>query len=217
MLDDHGRISATALGSVTTTHGINGHGELQSFDGTYPGGSYSYSLVRDDAGRITEKTETIQGDTATTAYSYDDAGRLETVSVGAVITEEYAYDANGNRTSATVDGLTSLGTYDDQDRLVTYGGDDYSYGAAGHLESTSSGLFTDYDAFGNLMSVTTPSGTTVDYLVDAEGRRVECDDAASVTRYLWQDGLRIEAQLDGSDAVVSRFVYGESPNVEDQP
>ena len=209
----HGLITATELGSVSTAHTLNTYGEPASFTGTYPGDTYSYDLTWDFVGRITEKTETVQGVTSTAVYTYDAAGRLDTVTVDALLTEDYDYDANGNRTSATVDGVGVAGTYDDQDRMLSYGGQSYTYGARGHQASASGGQTTDYDATGNLLSVTTAGGTTINYEVDATNRRIERTNGATSTRYLWRDHLRIEAELDGADSVVSRFVYGESPNV----
>ena len=37
---------------------------------------YSYQLKRDQNGRITEKTETVAGESVTWTYAYDEAGRL---------------------------------------------------------------------------------------------------------------------------------------------
>ena len=52
--------------------------------------------------------ETIQGDSSSTLFDYDTAGRLWKVTVDGVLTAEYLYDANGNRTSVTSDlGLTT--------------------------------------------------------------------------------------------------------------
>jgi len=59
--------------------------------------------------------------------------------------------------------------------------------------------------------------TTVDYLVDAQNRRVGRKvDGTLVSGWLYQDQLRPVAQLDGSGTnVVARFVYGSKGNVPD--
>ena len=95
----------------------------------------------------------------------------------------YDYDANGNRVGfSDFRGATPVvqnGTYDDQDRMVSYGTVDdtaeYTYSANGELESkTLNGEVTsyDYDVFGNLRGVDLPDETEIDYIVDGVGRRV---------------------------------------------
>ncbi len=65
-------------------------------------GKYTLTVERDAAGRVTRRTETIDGGAPITrAYTYDAQGRLTRVADGADATvEAYAYDADGNRTSA---------------------------------------------------------------------------------------------------------------------
>ncbi|MGE0082861.1 MAG: hypothetical protein AB7S75_00425 [Desulfococcaceae bacterium] len=53
--------------------------------------------MRDNAGRITAKTETSGGVTSDYVYTYDPAGRLLTVTKNGTLTEEYRYNANGSR------------------------------------------------------------------------------------------------------------------------
>ncbi len=43
-------------------------------------------------GRISQKTETVLGVTTVTAYEYDNAGRLATVTEDGTLTEGYSYD-----------------------------------------------------------------------------------------------------------------------------
>jgi RHS repeat-associated protein len=81
---------------------------------------YSYDV----AGRL---TQTVNGST-TTNYNYDNADQLLSTAIVGGSTLNYGYDAAGRRTSA---GSTSL-TWDQQDRLLTYGsGSSYSYNATG--------------------------------------------------------------------------------------
>lgn len=63
----------------------------------------------------------MEGDTTVAEFTYDDAGRLETVTRNGQLTASYEYDANGNRLELTTPGGTVTGTYDDQDRLTSYG------------------------------------------------------------------------------------------------
>ena len=91
--------------------------------------------------------------THTYDYGYDTAGRLvdgQAERRRAVAT--YSYDANGNRLSTTT-RRRPTGTYDDQDRLLTYDGATYTYTANGELQTKTVGGQTttyDYDVLGNL-------------------------------------------------------------------
>ncbi|MFC1751413.1 RHS repeat domain-containing protein, partial [Pseudomonadota bacterium] len=127
-----------------------------------------------------------------------------------VITATYTYDANGNR-----DG----GTYNEQDRLNTWGTNSYTYTDNGELlTKTNAGLVTqyDYDVLGNLRQVSLPGGMTIDYVIDAQNRRVgKKVDGTLVQGFLYQDQLNPVAELDGNNTVVARFIYGAKPNVPD--
>ncbi len=71
--------------------------------------------------------------------------------------------------------MTVTGTYDAQDRLLTYGDATYTYTANGELASqtTPAGTTTyRYDVMGNLLAVTLPDGTTIDYVIDGRNGRI---------------------------------------------
>ena len=212
-----GLLDTTSSGQVNTVRGSNAFGEVVAMDATWPGGgSYGYTLTRDVAGRIIERTETIDGVPSTTTYTYDAGRRLTGVRVDGVLTYEYAWGDNGTRTQATWDGEQRDATTDGRDRLQTFGTESWSYDEAGDLTAITDGGTTRdfaYDAFGNLLSATAIDGSTVSYRVDGANRRIQRSHNGVVTGYLWQDDLRIEALLDGADNVTARFVYGESPNV----
>jgi RHS repeat-associated protein len=71
-----------------------------------------------------------------------------------------------------------------------------------------------YDTLGNLTQVTLPSGSVITYTVDGRGRRVgKSIDGVLVKAWLYGDQLRPIAELDGTGAVMSRFVYGTRVNV----
>src|SRR5574341_493022 len=107
-----------------------------------------------------------------TAYGYDQAGRMTDVTVDGTLTAHYEYDGNGNRLSVTRPGTgTVSGTYDAQDRLTAYGAVTYSYTANGDLQTATSGGQTtsySYDLFGNMTAVALPSGTTIEYVIDGQ-------------------------------------------------
>src|SRR5262249_2073623 len=66
----------------------------------------------------------------------------------------------------------------------------------------------EYDSVGNLSGVRLANGTQIDYVLDANGRRLgKRVNGALVQAFLNQDGARPIAELDGAGIVVSRFVY----------
>ena len=75
-------------------------------------------------------------------------------------------------------GVTTVnGTYDNQDRLLTYSTATYGYTANGELQSKTVGGQTttyQYDALGNLLGVSIPGApsTQIQYLVDGRNRRI---------------------------------------------
>jgi RHS repeat-associated protein len=131
----------------------------------------------------------------------------------------YTYDSNGNRLSYTSSGGTVNGTYDAQDRLLTYGSTSYTYTANGELLTKTNGGQTtgySYDELGNLLSVTLPDGIEIEYLVDGQNRRVgKIVNGVQIQGWLYEDQLRPIAELDGSNNIVSRFIYATHINVPD--
>ncbi len=208
----NGMLNGSALGNTTDIIGYSSFGEAAGYQAFYNGaGIFSVNYTRDDLGRIVQKNEMIDGATHTYAYMYDPAGRLTNVSKDGVMVSQYAYDANGNRLSYTGAGGTVSGSYDDQDRLLQYGTTTYTYTANGELLSKTNGSQTttyQYDVMGNLRNVTMPDGTKIEYLVDGLNRRIgKKVNGALMQGFLYRDGLRPVAELDGAGNVVSRFVY----------
>ncbi len=215
-----GLLTGTTLGSLTDTRSYSTFGELSSYRaafGTTALLDVQYS--RDSLGRITQKTETIGGVTKTFTYSYDPAGRLVEVRENEAVVASYGYDLNSNRTSRTTPGGTVTGSYDAQDRLLSYGDATYTYTANGELQAktTPAGTTTyRYDVVGNLLAVTLPDGTAIDYVIDGRNRRIgKKVNGALVQRFLYRDQLKPVAELDGNGVVVARFVYGSNPFVPD--
>ena len=117
----------------------------------------------------------------------------------------------------SVNGQT-VATYDDQDRLLTYGGNSYSYNANGELtgETLPTGtLRYAYNALGDLTDVTLGS-KQIHYLYDGQNRLVGKEVNGKLTEGFLYDGqLEPVAKLDGSGNIVEQFVYGTRPNVPD--
>jgi RHS repeat-associated protein len=216
----NGRLNGTTLGSMTDTYTYDSNGLFASYTANYNGSSlYSESVVRDATGRITQKTETVQGNTHVWGYTFDATGRLTDVTEDSSFFAHYAYDADDNRTTYTNTSGTVNPTYDAQDRLVTYGSASYGYTLNGELTSKTIGSQTTsytYDVLGNLLHVGPPTGSAIDYVTDGESRRVGKKVASTLTTgFVYQDALNVVAQLDGSGNLVGRYVFGSKPNVPD--
>jgi RHS repeat-associated protein len=208
----NGLVSATALGNLTDAVTYDTFGELSGYTASYGGNAiFSDQYTRDKLGRITEKTELADGVSTTYDYTYDMAGRLTQVSKNGYAIAAYTYDANGNRLSWASPTGTVNGTCDAQDHLLTYGSATYAYTANGELQSKTDANGTtsyQYDVLGNLRQVTLPGGGVIHYLVDGKNRRIGKEvNGQLVAGFLYQDGLRPIAQLDGSGNVVSRLIY----------
>ena len=173
---------------------------------------------RDKLGRILTKTETVNGETHTYSYVYDpNTDELTDVYRNGALVSHYDYDDNGNRVGYTGADGTFNGTYDDQDRMLSYGENTYQYTANGELKSKTNTAGTtvyDYDVLGNLRAVTLPDGTRIEYLIDGLNRRIGKEvNEVLIQRFLYQDQLNPVAELDGSGNIVARFVYGTRSNV----
>jgi YD repeat-containing protein len=176
-------------------------------------------LLRDKLGRIEDRRETIGGVATDYHYEYDAAGRLEQVFMNSTLQTTYGYHANGARTSKTSGSATS-GTYDAQDRIQTWGALTFTHTANGERltrtdTSTSQTTTYTYDALGNLTRAVLPGGT-IDYVLDGLNRRIGKKVGGTLVKgWLYRDQLEPVAELDGSGALVSRFVYASKPHVPD--
>lgn len=214
----HGLPERDSLDAVKAMRSYTSRGALATSIWTSDGSTlFDVTYARDSLDRITSFTETIGGSTTTLAFGYDSSGRLEEVQRNGVVTATYEYDLNGNRTHLTTPNGTVIGTYDAQDRLTQYGSVTYAYGSAGELktkvESGDTTRYT-YDALGNLTAVALPDGTALSYLIDGQNRRIGKRVNGSLTQgFLYQGPLTPVAELNGSNQVVSRFIYGTQQNV----
>jgi RHS repeat-associated protein len=215
----NGRLTGTALGSLTTTHTYDDSvGTPRRNTATYSSTTLlDFQYTRDTLDRITQIIESVQGTTQTWNYVYDSAGRLDQVRLNTLLVADYTYDSNGNRTGLTMQSGSVTGTVDDQDRLLAYGTNTYAYSSYGELKMKVNGPDTTrytYDVLGNLLQVKTPTGTIIDYLVDGQNRRIGRKLNGVLTQgFLYQGQLAPIAELDGSNNIVSRFVYGTRVNV----
>ncbi len=125
--------------------------------------------------------------TETSAYFYDDLGRLSQVTLPDGTIRLYTFDLDSNRTSLVENGLTvATYTYDpnklDQLATVTQGGTTaYSYNVDGHVSGRGSDALT-WDGR-DRHSGGTFGGTSVSYGFDAAGFRRMRTGAGTTTHY----------------------------------
>ncbi len=213
----NGILIGTTLGSVTDTLSYSTFGEVSGYTASAGASQlYSESYVRDNLGRITQRTETIQGTTTVWAYSHDLTGRLIGVSRDGATFESYSYDQNDNRLTKTTTAGTTTSIYDNQDRLVSAlgmsGPQSWVHDANGDLisrtDSSGTTIF-DYDTTGQLLSVTKPGGQVISYQLDADNKRaVKRVDGVIQRKWLYAGGLLPVAEYDASDNLIAVFNGG---------
>jgi RHS repeat-associated protein len=215
-----GAISGTTLGGVADTRSYNQFGLRTDYAASFEGNPLLHIVdTPDQSGRTSERTETVDGVAHVYDYGFDANGRLQTVTSDGVLLRTYGNDANGNRLSVTGSGPGVSGTYDVQDRLLTYAQYAYTYTANGELRTktdTTTGQVTDYsyDALGNLRAVTLPDGRFIEYVLDGKNRRIgKKINGQLVQGWLYRNNLRPIAELDGNNSVVSEFVYASGRDV----
>jgi RHS repeat-associated protein len=210
-----GAVAGTALGEVTSSITYSSFGEPASLSYAYDAtplfeASYEYDAL----GRIETKTETIGGVTTVDEYGYDAAGRLDFVMRGGFELFDADYDGNGNRTSLEESGVPRIADHDEQDRLLEDGDFAYAYNAAGELTTRTNTATSDittfaYHELGGLLEVDLPGGVEITYRLDGGQRRIgKSVDGVLERGWLYGAQLGPVAELDGSGAIVARFVYG---------
>jgi RHS repeat-associated protein len=207
----------TNLGNVSTSLSHNAFGELNGLSATFQDKiAFTQNLERDTLGRIVQLDETLGNIETTTLYTYDAAGRLETVTRGDDVTA-YQYDENGNRLAIQLNGEeTVTAEYDAQDRLVSHGALTFEQTEHGDLlrrTGPDGALELAYDGVGNLLTATASTATAskvIDYTIDGLGRRVGKQVGGKFSRaWLYRDHLRPVAEItDGG--VFTHFIYASN-------
>jgi RHS repeat-associated protein len=210
--DDAGRRDSLGYpNGVSVDYGHDAANQLTALHLLSPAMSLlsKYDYAYDAAGNRETRT-TLDGDTT---YTYDALDRL-TGAVGPdpanpilTLTESYAYDAVGNRTSSH---LATGQIYDNASRLFEDSNFTYTYDLNGNLVSkqdkVTSALTTyDWDVEDRLVAVHAPA-QTVTFKYDALGRRVEVA-GSTTTRFVYDQEDIIE-QRNGTNALTFRYVHG---------
>jgi RHS repeat-associated protein len=221
-----GLLDSTKSGSVTSSVAYDALGQVKELHYSVAGTAFFHQqLNRDEMGRVTGVSETINGQTHTMFYRYNGSTQLDSVALDGARVANYEYDGgspgNGNRSKVTGPLSTDIvsATYDAQDRLLSSGNAVFSYSANGDLRkwrrSGSDSTEFVYDVFGNLIRVNNV-GHQLDYLVDGLNRRIGYKLDGILQRvWLYQDERRPIAEVDRAGNIVNRYVYGSQHNVPD--
>ena len=214
-------ISQVDLENITEDYSYSAnYGELISIESKYNSTDlYKENFTRDDLGRISTRTEQYGSDPSDVyEYTYDSSGRLTTVVMNGSPVSSYQFDSNSNRISQTLDGVTKVGTYDAQDRMLTFGTKTFTYTSNGEIATMIDGGVTTsytYDVMGSLKTFSN-SSKTVEYKVDAHNRRVSRKVNTTMQNYfVWNMKNQLIAITDGSGTIQSRFVYGSKEHAPD--
>ncbi|MBN2179211.1 MAG: hypothetical protein JW743_07250 [Deltaproteobacteria bacterium] len=214
---DNGLPEVVTDGDMALDRTFSGYGEVdEEFYSVAGSGIAAWDVIRDDNGRIMDKTETVVGVTTDYSYTYDSLGRLLTVTKDSVLVEEYQYGDNGARNYEmnALRGITGRTfAYSDEDHLLTAGTVTYKYDLDGFLTAKTDAeeeTLYDYSTRGELWGVTLPDGTNIDYVHDPLGRRIAKEVDGTITeKYLWQGLTRLLAVYDGNDNLMMRFEYAD--------
>ena len=206
-------VTHTTLGVIETRQEFDEFNQLVR-ETTAAAGRLLFDVryTRDALERIKTVTEAFgTGKTSETEYSYDRADRLTGVRVNGRATETYHYDPAGNRVSLVRAKENLKASYDDRERLQSFGNTRYKWMPDGTLAGVAHGQRASafvYDDFGALRQASLPDGRKVRYFVDASGRRVGREVGGKlVAGYLYRLDGSIAAETDADGQIVSRFGY----------
>jgi len=200
--------SRTYPNSVTTTYEYDGMSRLTRLKDvntstTLFDRQYSYNT----ASQISQIVEP----SLTRLFGFDNLDRLTSVTGG--VTESYAFDAVGNRTSSH---LSSIYTPSPFNRLIATQTANYSFDANGNTQSRSEGSNFWRNGFDYEDQVTSVSSRrqTVRYVYDAIGRRVRrhIKGSKELTKYTY-DGQ--DVILD-DDIVTGITKYQNGPGIDNK-
>ena len=167
---------------------------------TLSGNLYTYN----DASNISSWTT----QTAQRAYTYDAVDRLTGVSNFELPTENYTYDAVGNRTASH---LSATYGYQAFNKLTSTASATYNYDNNGNLISKTDNRGNwafGYDEENRLTQVVVPNGPTVNCKYDGLGRRIQRTTSTGTNQRYVYDGSDVLIDLNADWSVATTYFNG---------
>jgi RHS repeat-associated protein len=145
--------------------------------------SYSYSIDK----QVTGETFPNGSVLASTSFAaqYDPGNRVTDYNRSGGVTppnQTWSYDDNGNWSSTTLAGQTDTRTHNSDNELTS---GNCTYDARGNMTKDPDGNEYHYDLDNRIWKIEMHQGTTVEFLYDATGRRVQSKQGSTKTAYLW--------------------------------
>jgi RHS repeat-associated protein len=209
--------SSQALGStgdtVTTAYDQTGvPSAITVTNGTSTLLGFSYADA--PSGAILTETDTPSSAQTPGAYTYDQLGRVTSMTPGTGATRTYGYSASGNLTTTPTG---AAGTYDAAGELTStaLGGTttSYAYDASGQRLTAKQGSATisagAWDGAGRLTSYSDPAGAMTAAAYDGNGVRASATTGGTTQAFTW-DGAQL--LMDSANA----YVYGAGTTPAEQ-
>ncbi len=143
-------------------------------------------------------------------YQYDRLDQVVRVEYPDGTFSEYTYDPAYNRQTLITPDTTIQYAYDDNNRLLSAGGVEFSYDNNGNQTGkTENGEATSYqfDVKNRLAGITCSNGAENVFTYNAFGQRITRQDSFSTTHYLY-DGQNVLMETNGEGVINSAFVNG---------
>lgn len=180
------------------------------------GGASGVGTTVGNSGQIVSISGTINSQSRSQAFTYDNVGRLLTATGWSTWNRRFAYDRYGNRTGMW-DALTGGNQLQNiaiattggvaNNRISNINGVTYSYDASGNCIWDGAHTYA-YDGGGRQANV--DSGSTSTSVYDASNWRVKKVAGGLTTHYVWE-GARVIAEYNGSTgALISENVHAGS-------
>ena len=220
------RLDYDLAGNLTTSQDVLGVGTSYQYDArsrlvrTVDALGNAYSFTYDTSNNMTSFTN---ANGATSRFTYDVGGNLTSQVDPVGLADLFSYDTAGNVTS-TVNrrGQQTHATYNAQNLLTRADYADgtfasYIYDARGNLltatDPTGTTTYT-YNARLQLTQVVYPGGKSLSFTYDAAGRRTSwTDETGYKVQYQYDAIGRLTKVLDGSGALLSAYTYDNSGRV----
>ena len=142
-------------------------------------------------------------------YTYDDTNQLVLAQYPDGKSVQYDFDAVGNRTTVTDNGVATSYAANELDQYTQVGGGILGYDKNGNASAQTAGTETlsyDWDEDDRLVGIDRAK-TQVRLSYDHQGRLISKTEQGVETRYVW-DGIHIAAEIGLEGNLLRRFVYG---------